>query len=101
VARASIEGRLGPGSSQPLFLIAPLFFTLLAAYAAGRIAEKLGGGPAAVVAAILLASVASPLGSYAAMGFSEPMQAAALAVTLWMALEPRGRGRAPRPAWRS
>ena len=85
-----IEGRLGPGSSQPLFLLAPLFFTLLAAYASGRIAEKLGGGPAAVVAAILLASVASPLGSYAAMGFSEPMQAAALAVTLWMALEGRG-----------
>ena len=85
-----VEGRLGPGSSQPLFLLAPLFFILLAAYASGRIAEKLGGGPAAVVAAILLTSVASPLGSYAAMGFSEPMQAAALAVTLWMALEGRG-----------
>lgn len=85
-----VERRLGPGSSQPLFLLAPLFFTLLAAYASGRIAENLGGGALAVVAAILLASIASPLGSYAAMEFSEPMQAAALAVTLWMALEARG-----------
>jgi MFS family permease len=85
-----IEQRRGAGSSQPLFLVAPLFFTLVAAYAAGRIAEALGGGGSAVAAAILLASVASPLGSYAAMEFSEPMQAAALAVTLWMALESRG-----------
>ncbi len=85
-----VESRLGTGSSQPLFLIAPLFFTLLAAYAAGRIALQLGGGPDAAAAAILLASVASPLGSYAAMEFSEPMQAAMLAVALWMSLANRG-----------
>lgn len=87
-----VEARLGAGSSQPLFLIAPLLFTLLAAWAAGEIAGELGGGTNAKVAAILLASVASPLGSYAAMEFSEPMQAAALAMTLWMSM--RGRGTA-------
>lgn len=85
-----VESRLGAGSSQPLFLIAPLLFTLLGAYAAGRIALRLGGGRDAAVAAILLASVASPLGSYAAMEFTEPMQGALLAVALWMSLANRG-----------
>ena len=86
----AVESRFGPASSQPLFLLAPLLFTLLGAYAAGRIALQLGGGAEAAFAATLLASVASPLGSYAAMEFSEPMQGAMLALTLWFSLEGRG-----------
>ncbi|HET7711632.1 MAG TPA: hypothetical protein VFL80_06855, partial [Thermoanaerobaculia bacterium] len=85
----AVEARFGPGSSQPLFLLAPLLFTVLGAYAAGRIALLLGGGAYAAAAAALLASVASPLGSYAAMEFSEPMQGALLAVALWMSLQAR------------
>lgn len=87
-----VESRLGAGSSQPLFLIAPLVFTLLGAWAAGRIALALGGSATAIVAATLLASIASPLGSYAAMGFSEPMQGASLAIGLLMSM--RGRSAA-------
>ena len=81
-----VERRLGPGSSQPLFLLAPLLFTLLGAYVAGRIALHLGGGSDAAAGAVLLASIASPLGSYAAMEFTEPMQGAMLAIGLWMSL---------------
>ena len=86
----AIESRFGPASSQPLFLLAPLLFTLVGAYAAGRIALQLGGGRDAAFAATLLASLASPLGSYAAMEFSEPMQGALLALALWWSLEGRG-----------
>ncbi len=39
-----VEATRGPGSSQPLFLVAPLLFVLLAAWAAGR-----SGVPARIV----------------------------------------------------
>jgi hypothetical protein len=58
----------------------------LAAAAAGRLARHLGAGDTAVVCAVLLASIASPLGAYAALEFSEPVQAAALAMGLLAAV---------------
>ena len=80
------ERALGPGSSQALFLIVPWLAVGLAAAAAGLLARRLGGGDLEVWAAVLLASIASPFGSYAHMEFSEPVQAAALASGLLAAL---------------
>jgi len=89
-----VEASRGPGSSQALFLLVPWLAVGLAAFAAGSIARRLGGGHLEVVAAVLLASVASPLGSYAQLEFSEPVQAAALAVALAAAL---AAGESPTP----
>ena len=72
----------GPGRSQALFLIVPWLAIGVAAAAAGGLARRLGGADVQVVGAVLLASVASPLGSYAALEFSEPVQAAALTIAL-------------------
>jgi len=83
---SGIEGRYGAGSSQALFLIVPWLCVGLAAAAAGALARRLGGGNVEVVAAVLLASLASPVGSYAWMEFSEPVQAAALALALLASL---------------
>ena len=77
----AVEGQLGPGSSQPLFLVTPILFVCLAAWAAGWVAVQLGAAAAGATAAVLLASIASPLGSYAALDLSEPMQAASLSLT--------------------
>ena len=87
-----VEASRGAGSSQALFLLVPWLAVGLAAAAAGALARRLGGGPPEVAAAVLLASVASPLGSYALLEFSEPVQAAALALAL------RGRARRRRGA---
>ncbi len=81
-AASGVERRYGAGGSQALFLIVPWLAVGLTAVAAGALARRLGGGDAEVVAAVLLASVASPVGSYALMEFSEPVQAAALALAL-------------------
>lgn len=88
----ALEARWGPGSSQPLFLIAPLLTVLAGAAVAGRLARRLGGSERSEILAILLASVASPLGSYAAMGFTEPLQAVTLAGTLLLAIAAAGAG---------
>jgi hypothetical protein len=87
-----VEARLGRGSSQPLFLVAPLIFVCLAAAAAGWIANELGLGPAAIWSAVLLTAIGSPLGAYAALDLSEPLQTAAVAVTLAAALASTGNG---------
>lgn len=81
-----VERRLGPGTSQPLFLLAPFLAVLLAAGAAGSVARLAGGAPAAPGLAVLLAGLGSPLGSYATSDFSEPLQAAALGGALALAL---------------
>ena len=81
-----VEARFGPGSSQALFLVLPWLAVGLAAAAAGRIVRLLGGDSAQVVAAVLLASLASPLASYAFLEFSEPMQALALTGALLASL---------------
>lgn len=81
-----VEASRGAGSSQALFLLVPWLAVGLAAAAAGALARRLGGGRPEVAAAVLLASVASPLGSYALLEFSEPVQAAALAFALATAL---------------
>jgi hypothetical protein len=81
-----IESRLGAGSSQALFLLVPWLAVGIAAAAAGSIARRLGGGDLQVAAAVLLASGASPLGSYGLLEFSEPVQAASLVLALAAAL---------------
>jgi hypothetical protein len=78
-----VEGRFGPATSQPLFLLAPLALTLLAAIFAGMAARQLGGGIAGERIAILLTALGSPLAGYAAMEFSEPLQDAALAAAFY------------------
>jgi hypothetical protein len=86
VLAPAVEGRLGAASSQPLFLFAPLFATLLAAFFAGLAARELSNDRHAERAAILLTALGSPLAAYAAMEFSEPLQAAALAAAFAFAL---------------
>jgi len=81
-----VESRLGPGSSQPLFLVLPLLLTLLAAASAGEAARWLGADATGQRSAVLLTGLGSPLGSYAATAFSEPLQAAALAAAYALAL---------------
>jgi len=94
----AVERAWGPGASQPLFLVAPLILVLVSAAAAGIACRQLGGESAP---AIVLAALGSPLGAYAATGFSEPLQAAALvtafAAALTSAASP-ARGRAVRLA---
>lgn len=85
-AAPRVEASRGPGASQALFLLVPWLAVGVAAAAAGALARRLGGGSFEVVGAVLLASIASPLGSYAQLEFSEPVQAAALAVALAAAL---------------
>jgi hypothetical protein len=81
-----IEARLGPGTSQPLFLLVPLLCVCIAAAAAGWIALSLGLSAAAARAAVLLTALGSPLGAYAALDLSEPLQAAALTSALALSL---------------
>jgi hypothetical protein len=90
-----IEVARGPASSQFLFLLVPLLGVLVTAWAAARTVLLLGAPVTAAAPAILLASIASPLGSYAAMEFSEPVQAAALGLAFAAALaSARTEGRA-------
>jgi hypothetical protein len=81
-----IEARRGPGSSQSRFLIVPWLAVGVAAGAAGAMTRRLGAGSFQVAATVALASIASPLGSYAWLEFSEPVQAAALTTALTLSL---------------
>ena len=81
-----VESRWGPGRAQAIFLVIPWLAIGVASAAAGLIARRLGGNRGEVVAAVMLASVASPLGSYTFLEFSEPVQAAALSLGLYFAL---------------
>ena len=76
-----VEQRMGAGSSQPLFLIAPWLCVLGTALFGGIAARELGAGRRGQAFAILLATLASPVAAYAALEFSEPLQALALAGT--------------------
>jgi hypothetical protein len=82
-----VEESLGAGASQGLFLIVPWLGVGLAALGAGMIARRLAGSDAQVAAAVMLASIASPVASYAFLEFSEPIQAAALTLGLAAAIE--------------
>ncbi len=62
-----VEATLGPRTSQPLFLLAPIFFVCVAAAAAGSIAVRLGLGSGGIMSAVILAGLGSPLGAYAAL----------------------------------
>jgi hypothetical protein len=81
-----VEASRGPGTSQGLFLFAPFALVLACGWLAARIARDLGGGARAERAALLLATVASPFGVYAAMELSEPLQAFALTAAFAAAL---------------
>jgi hypothetical protein len=81
-----LEAELGPGTSQPLFLIVPFLCVCASAAAGGWVALSLGLGTAGVVTAVLLTAIGSPLGSYAALDLSEPLQAAALSLAFAGAL---------------
>ncbi len=74
----TIEEARGAGRSQWLFLAAPFVFVLASGVAAARAVRVLGGTRRAANAAFLLATLASPLGAYATMDLSEPLQAFAL-----------------------
>jgi hypothetical protein len=74
-----VEGWLGAGSSQPLFLLAPLLLVLAAAALAGVASLHLAEGANIWPTALVLCALGSPLGAYAAIGSSEALQAAALA----------------------
>ncbi len=95
----SVERRFGPGTSQPLFLLAPFLAVLFAAGATGRVARLAGATPQGVVLAVLLAGLGSPLGAYATSDFSEALQAAALGGALALALA-SAREEAPRASAR-
>jgi len=85
----SVERAFGPGASQTLFCLAPFAFGLLAAWASGRVAAWLGAGDRGQAFAVLLASLGSPLGTYAAIDLSETLQAASLALALLFSLGSR------------
>ncbi len=89
-----VERRAGPGTSQPLFLLAPFAAVLLAALAAGAVTRLAGGSGTAQGTAVLLATLGSPLGAYASSDFSEPFQAAALAGALALAFRSAREGEA-------
>ncbi len=86
LAAPLVERRLGPGTSQPLFLLAPFAAILLAAAASGAAARLAGASPGGAAFAVLLAGLGSPLGAYATSDYSEALQAAALGGALALAL---------------
>ena len=90
VAAPMVESAFGPGSSQPLFLVAPFAFVLLAALFAAAAARALGGSQRAETLVIVLATVGGPLAAYASLDLSEPLQAAALTAAYYFALTRRG-----------
>ncbi len=73
------ERLFGSRSSQTLFVLTEIVLVLLASAAAGLLARAAGAPPAGEAIAVLGTAVASPLATYASSGFSEPLQAAALA----------------------
>jgi hypothetical protein len=81
-----VESWLGAGSSQPLFLVAPLLLILAAAAFAGLAAQYLAGSASGRQTAIILCALGSPLGAYAAVGSSESLQVASLAAVYASAL---------------
>jgi len=94
-----VERWRGPGTSQPLFLLPSVLLVLIAAVAAGRAARWLGAGPAGQRAAVILTAVGSPLGAYASTAFSEPLQAAALAVAFAAGVASAGAADGRRAVW--
>ena len=85
----SIEERNGPGTSQWIFLVAPFVFVIACSIVAAAAVRRLGGGVPAQLSAILLSTLASPFGSYAAVELSEPLQALALTASFAAAIRSR------------
>lgn len=78
----SFEKSFGAGASQTLFVSLQILLVTLAAWAAGRLVLLLGGSRAGIGVAVLGTAIGSPLWAYPAAGYSEPLQAAAMALAL-------------------
>lgn len=89
IAAPTFDRAFGAGGSQFLFLLAPILLGLAAAAGAARIAALLGAGERGQAAALLLASVGSPLGPYMTSDLSEALQAAALTLAVAFSLASR------------
>lgn len=94
----TVEARLGPASSQTLFVALQCAFVLGAAAAAGRLALALGASGSGAALAIAATALGSPLWAYPSAGYSEPLQALLLAGALAAALEGRAGRAAPAAA---
>lgn len=84
--------------SRPLFVALPISCLVLAAWAAARAAEALGASRSFAILAGLALPLATPLWGYAGSDFSEPLQAACLALLVAAAAVIRGE-KAPARAW--
>ena len=85
-----VERSLGPGSSQPLFIVSSFLFVMLTAVFAAAAARALGASARGERIALVLATIGSPLAAYAALDLSEPLQAACLAAAYLAALRRHG-----------
>jgi hypothetical protein len=86
------------GTSQTLYILHQILFLLAAAAGAGALARAWGGDGRAVSRSALAAVVGSPLLAYAGSDFSEPLQAALLAVAFAAAASAVACDTAPRRA---
>ena len=79
LAARPFEAAFGEHSSQTLFVFLQVLLVTFAAALSGLTARALGAGRFGEGLAVLGTAVASPLWAYASYGFSEPLQALALA----------------------
>ncbi len=87
-----VEAKLGAGASQSLFLLIPWLCVGFAGYLAGRVAQVLGVSSWDATGVVVAATLASPLAAYAALEFSEPLQAVLLLLVLLLSLQEAERG---------
>lgn len=89
------ERAFGPRSSQTLFSLLSVLLVTAAAAGAGLLARAAGASPSGEAVAVLGTAFGSPLWGYTSTLFSEPLQAACLALSAALAaLSARSGGRA-------
>ncbi len=93
------ERWLGPGSSQTLFVMLQILLVGAAAACSGLLAHAFGAPASGVNLAVVATALASPLWAYAASGYSEPLQAAALAGSLLLSIHAARAERAGVRTW--
>ncbi|HEV8268848.1 MAG TPA: hypothetical protein VGR00_11455, partial [Thermoanaerobaculia bacterium] len=79
---APFERTFGAGASNTLFVLESILLVALAAAGAGLLARDLGAAPEGVALAVVGTALGSPLWAYAGANYSEPLQAAALALAV-------------------
>lgn len=90
------ERAFGPRSSQTLFSLLSVLLVTAAAGGAGLLARAAGASPPGEAVAVLGTAFGSPLWGYTSTVFSEPLQAACLALSAaFAALSVRSGNRAP------